>query len=77
MLILVAARKSSSEIFISLEEDFAGIERDAAQRGVADGARLLKDLLEHEVLVAALFRLDGVPQDALSRGGRRIAVEDR
>ncbi len=46
------------------EEDFAGVERDAAQGGVANGARLLPDFLEHEVLVAALFRLDRVPLDA-------------
>ena len=46
------------------EEDFAGVERDAAQRGVGNGARLLPDFLEHEVLVAALFRLDGIPGDA-------------
>ena len=41
-----------------VEEDAAGLLADAAQRGVADGARLLEDLLEHEVLIAALFRLD-------------------
>ena len=47
------------------EEDVAGVERDAAEGGVANGARLLPDFLEHEVLVAALFRLDRIPLDAL------------
>ena len=57
------------------EEDFAGVERDAAQGGVADGAGLLKDFLEHEVLVAALFRLDGIPEDALEGALDGVAVE--
>ena len=65
MLISEAARNSSSVISISLRKTVAGIERDAAERGVADGARLLVDFLEHEVLVAGLFGLDGVPGDAL------------
>src|SRR6201747_2334591 len=47
------------------EEDAAGVERDAAEGGVADGAGLLVDFLEHEVLVAGFFGLDGVPGDAL------------
>ena len=46
------------------EEDFSAVERDAAEGGVADGAWLLVDLLEHEVLVAGLFGLDGVPGDS-------------
>ena len=57
------------------QEDLAGFERDAAERGVADGARLLVDLLEHEVLVAGLFGLDGVPGDALDFQRERLAVE--
>jgi hypothetical protein len=47
------------------EEDAAGVGGDAAEDGVADGSGLLVDLLEHEVLVAGLFSLDGVPRDAL------------
>jgi hypothetical protein len=47
------------------EEDAARVCGDAAEDGVADGAGLLVDLLEHEVLVAGLFSLDGVPCDAL------------
>jgi hypothetical protein len=46
------------------EVDLAGVKGHAAQRGVSDGARLLPDLLEHEVFVSALFRLDRVPRDA-------------
>ncbi len=47
------------------EEDVAGVGGDAAEDGVADGAGLLVDFLEHEVLVAGFFGLDGVPGDAL------------
>ena len=36
---------------------------DAAQHGIADCPWLLKDLLEHEVLVAALLGHDGVPKN--------------
>ena len=58
-----------------VEEDFAGIERDAAEQRVANGARLLEDFLLHEMLEAALFGHDGVPGDvlrrALDRYGRR------
>jgi hypothetical protein len=57
------------------EEDAAGVEGDAAHGGVADGAGLLKDFLEHEVLVAALFRLNRVPQDALEGALDGVAVE--
>ena len=45
-----------------VEEDLAGFERDAAEGGVADGARLLPNLFEHEVLEAALFGLDWGPR---------------
>ena len=57
------------------EEDAAGVCGDAAEDGVADGAGLLVDLLEHEVLVAGLFSLDGVPGDALDAEGDGRAVE--
>ncbi len=57
------------------EEDLAGVERDAAKGGVADGAGLLVDLLEHEVLVAGLLGLDGVPGDALRMEGVGFAAE--
>ena len=57
------------------EEDLAGFERDAAEGGVADGAGLLVDLLEHEVLVAGFFGLDGVPLDALDLEGEGVVVE--
>ena len=48
-----------------VEEDFAGVEGDAAEGGVADGSGLLVDLLKHEVLVAGFFGLEGIPGDAL------------
>ncbi len=48
-----------------LQEDAPGLLPDAAERGIAHGARLLEDLLQHEMLVAALFRFDRVPEDAL------------
>src|SRR6185312_12429428 len=65
---------SGSEVEV-VEEDVAGVEGDAAERGVADGAGLLVDLLEHEVLVAGFFGLDGVPGDALDFEMERLAVE--
>ena len=40
-----------------------------------NGPRLLPDLLEHEVLVAALFRLDRIPLNARHRALDRIAVK--
>ena len=58
-----------------VEKDGAGVLRDAAERGVADGARLLINLFEHEVLEAALLRHDGIPGDALRFALQRIAVE--
>ena len=45
------------------------------KRGFLDGARLLINLLEHEVLEAAFFRHDGVPGDALGLALDLIAVE--
>ena len=50
-----------------LEEDIAPVERDAAEDRVARGRRLLVDLLEHEVLVAALLRRDRIPEHSLGR----------
>jgi len=41
----------------------AGLGVDAAQQAVADDLGLLKDFLEHEVLVPALFRSLHVPVD--------------
>ena len=58
-----------------VEEHLAGVERDAAQRGVAHGARLLVDFLQHEMLEAALLRHDGVPGDVLHLAGDGLAFE--
>ena len=57
-----------------VEEDFSSVLRDAAEQGVAHGARLLEDFLLHEVLVAALFRHDGVPGDVVRRALDGTAV---
>ncbi len=76
----VDARGAGEFVVIDLhfaEEDAAGVERDAAEGGVANGAWLLPDFLEHEVLVATLFSLDGVPLDALKRALDGLAVEVR
>jgi len=54
-----------------LETDLPAIQRNAADDRVAGGGGLLEDLLEHEVLVAALFRSDGIPEHAL-RGLRHF-----
>ena len=48
-----------------VEEHVTGVARHAAQNRFADGRRLLEDLLEHEVLVAGLLGLHGIPRDAL------------
>ncbi len=48
-----------------IQEDLARIQRHAADGGIANGARLLKDFFEHEVLKAALLRHDRVPGDVL------------
>ena len=48
-----------------LEVDLAVLEADPPQERVPHRPRLLVDLLEHEVAVAALLRLHRVPGDAL------------
>ena len=53
----------------------AGLLRNAAQRGVAHGARLLENFLEHEMLEAALFRHDRVPGHVLHLALDGLAVE--
>ncbi len=46
-----------------IDEDAAGLLTHAPQHGIAHGARLLKNFFEHEMLVAAFFRHDGIPQN--------------
>ena len=58
-----------------VQEDAAGFLSHAAQRGVAHGARLLKNFLEHEMLVAALFRHDRIPQNVRDLALHGAAVE--
>src|SRR5208282_6780595 len=48
-----------------IEKNFPGHLRNSAQESVAHGARLLENLLLHEMLEAALLRHDRVPGDVL------------
>ena len=59
------------------EHDAASLGRDAAAEGVGDGARLLVDLLEHEVPVATLLGHDRIPQDLDRLALHGIAVDRR
>ncbi len=58
-----------------VQKDVARVQRDAAQRGVAHGARLLVNFLEHEMLEAALFRHDRVPGNVLHLAHDGLPVE--
>ena len=58
-----------------VQENAAGLLADAPQRGVAHGPRLLVNFLEHEMLVAAFFGHDGVPQDVRHLAVHRPAFE--
>ena len=63
---------------VDLEPFEIGVVAFDAQAGperVGDGLRLLVNLLEHEVRVAALLRLRRVPGDGLGRPVHRRAVE--
>ena len=63
-----------SRAFERVEADPLVLEVHPAGEGVLQGLRLLVDLLEHEVLVAALLDLDGIPVQALHRPLGRLAV---
>src|SRR4249920_1642164 len=54
-----------TDVLHFVEKDAARVERDAAFYGFANGAGLLVNLFEHEVLEAAFFSLDRIPGDAL------------
>src|SRR5271166_5153360 len=58
-----------------VEKDVAGVERDPPQRSITDGARLLVNFLEHEMLEAALFRHDRIPGHMLHLTLNGLAVE--
>ena len=60
-----------------LDEDRRALFGKPPADGVPDGPGLLVDLLEHEVLVAALLRQDGAPKHLLDRTLDRLAVERR
>ena len=57
------------------DQDLAGVRVDAIADRVADRPRLLRDLLEHEVRVAALLGGLGVPRDRGALAPHRGAVE--
>src|SRR5438094_7003555 len=54
--------------FDVFEVDGIRVERKSSKYRVLDGDGLLVNLLEHEMLVAALFRHDGIPRDVLELG---------
>src|ERR1700685_269088 len=61
--------------FHLVEEDVSGVLRDSSQRSVAHRARLLVDLLEHEMLEPTLLRGNWVPGDVLDLALNRLSVE--
>src|SRR5579864_463946 len=61
--------------FHLLQKDLAAVLGDAAQRGVAHGARLIMDFLQHEMLEAALLRHDRVPGNVLYLAHHRLAFK--
>ncbi len=75
ILIFLSAWNSASLDVHFFQKNFPGVLGDAAERGVLNGARLLVNLLEHEVLEAALFRHDRVPGDALGLALHLLALE--
>ena len=58
-----------------VQENAAGFLSYTAERGVADGARLLINFFEHEMLVAAFFRHDGIPQNMRDLAIHRPPIE--
>src|SRR6185503_20047870 len=58
-----------------VEKHLATVERDSSLHGVAHGSWLLVNLLEHEMLEAALLRHDRIPGDPLNRRLHRVAFE--
>ena len=58
-----------------LKEDAAGLLAHPSNRGIADGARLLENFLEHEMLVTALFRHDGIPEHVLDGAVHMAPIE--
>ena len=58
-----------------LEIGVVRLQQEPAAQGVGDGARLLVDLLEHEVRIAALLRLRGVPGDRARQPLERLPLD--
>ena len=61
--------------FHLVQKHLAGFEREPAQGGVANGARLFVDFLDGEVLEAAFFGQDGIPGDVLNAARDGVAVK--
>src|SRR6266699_3281203 len=64
-----------SDVLNLVEKYFAGIQREPSLHSVADGARLLVNLLEHKMLEAALLSHYRIPGNSLNRRLDRIALE--
>src|ERR1044071_3672071 len=58
-----------------VEKHLSAVERDSSLHRVANGARLLVNFLEHEMLEAALLRHDRIPRDALNRRLHGVSFE--
>src|SRR5690348_13200293 len=75
--LLEGAELLPSDIHIA-EINLAGVLGNAAEKRIANGAGLFEDFLLHEMLVAALFRHDGIPCDVVrfALDGIGVVVHD-
>ena len=58
-----------------VEKHPAAFAADSSQSGITNGARLLKDLLEHEVFVATLLGHHRIPENMLHRPVDAVSLE--
>src|SRR5579863_120718 len=58
-----------------IEEHFPGVLRNSSEQSVAHRARLLENLLLHEMFEPALFRHDRVPSHMLRLAVDRVSIE--
>ena len=65
-----SARNASSGTLRSSRKIWPAVDRDATEDGVSSGGRLLEDLLEHEVPMAALLCGDRIPQQPAASSSR-------
>ena len=71
---LEGAHRGGIEVHVG-QDHAARLGGDPSAEGVGDGARLLVDLLEHEVPVAALLGHDRIPQDADGLPVHGVAID--